>query len=360
MKKLLKIVLIVLCVLIAIPALALGYFVIANKVTDSDVLEYAQDTNADYFEGIHGTIYIPADAYNAWQMYNNYEEEEIDRDMGYAESVGINAIRVFTSYEYWLDNPDKFFEHFEHLIVCCESHGIRLLPVLFEDCGVDNTLENRTANTDETGFCVCSPCRDIQKNKDRFSEVDEYIDAFMKKYGSDERLLAIEVMNEPHILRGNLGFANYALEKVRSYNGSVPLSMGQLTIFHNLLFAGKLDIYQYHDNYPNSETRMILQMKLGNWLQKVTGRPFWLTEWQRIRTSGGGWGDADIPDEEKTPDLASLAGIINEYKVCNFFWSLMVKEAYLPTQRLNGTFNGLFYPDGSVYSQEDLQAITIK
>ena len=41
----------------------------------------------------------------------------------------------------------------------------------------------------------------------------------------------------------------------------------------------------------------------------------------------------------------------------SFFWSLMVKPAYLTAQRPNGTFNGLFHEDGSVYSLEDYQAI---
>ena len=57
------------------------------------------------------------------------------------------------------------------------------------------------------------------------------------------------------------------------------------------------------------------------------------------------------------PDYASLAPTIADNDVCSFFWCLMVKQAYLPTQRSNGTFNGLFYEDGSVYSQADLEAI---
>ena len=354
-----KIILGLIGALLLLAVLASGYFVVANKLTKSDVSDYASRTGADYNTGIHGAIYIPSDAYNAWQMYEKYDEAEIDRDLGYAESIGLNAIRVFTSYEYWLEEPEQFFSKFEHLITCAWQHGIRLLPVLFEDCGVDNTEEARKADTDETGFCVCSPERAVQKNRDRYGEVDGYIDAFMERYGNDERLLAIEVMNEPHILSGNIGFAKYALKRVRAFGGSVPLSMGQLTIFHNLLFAGRLDIYQYHDNYPSSEIRLILEMTLGNFFRNLTGRPHWLTEWQRVRLSGGGWGKAEIPESDKTPDLASLAGVIREYEVCDFFWSLMVKEAYLPTQRLNGTFNGLFYPDGSVYSEADREAVAL-
>ena len=35
----------------------------------------------------------------------------------------------------------------------------------------------------------------------------------------------------------------------------------------------------------------------------------------------------------------------------------MIKPAYLPAQRPNGTFNGLFHEDGSVYSIEDFLAV---
>jgi len=35
----------------------------------------------------------------------------------------------------------------------------------------------------------------------------------------------------------------------------------------------------------------------------------------------------------------------------------MVKKAYLPPQREKGTINGLFWPDGSVWSLKDARAI---
>ena len=52
-----------------------------------------------------------------------------------------------------------------------------------------------------------------------------------------------------------------------------------------------------------------------------------------------------------------MAATIKESGLGNFFWSLMVKPAYLSTQRPNGTFNGLFHEDGSVYSREDYLSI---
>ena len=57
------------------------------------------------------------------------------------------------------------------------------------------------------------------------------------------------------------------------------------------------------------------------------------------------------------PALATLAPTVYASGAGSFFWSLMVKPAYLMAQRPNGTFNGLFHEDGSVYSLEDYQAV---
>jgi hypothetical protein len=37
--------------------------------------------------------------------------------------------------------------------------------------------------------------------------------------------------------------------------------------------------------------------------------------------------------------------------------TLMMKQAYLPAQRAKGTINGLFWPDGSLWSSADARAI---
>lgn len=72
---------------------------------------------------------------------------------------------------------------------------------------------------------------------------------------------------------------------------------------------------------------------------------------------GSGWGGRGIAAGERTTDYASLAPTVYSYPIGSFFWSLMVKPAYLRAQRLNGTVNGLFWPDGAVTSLKDARAI---
>ncbi len=313
-----------------------------------------------YFHNVKGAVYFPSRAYNAWQTWNELDSEEIDRDFGYAQDAGINALRMFASFEFWQEQPEAFFGRFEQVITLSEKHGIRIMPVLFEDCGTDNTPETRTDKNPHTAICVCSPCRAIQHDPARWTEVHAYVDAFMRRYGSDKRLLAIECMNEPHWESGNVPFAQHVVALAKSYKGSVPLTIGCITLLHNLYFGDDLDVYQYHDNFPQSAENLGFVIREANRVQELIGKPCWLTEWQRVREAGPGWDTAVIPQEYTVPALATLAPTVYAGGMGSFFWSLMVKPAYLMAQRPNGTYNGLFHEDGSVYSLEDYQEIAGK
>ena len=313
--------------------------------------------DASYFTDIRGAVYFPSRAYNAWQTWNELDEAEIDRDFGYAQDARLNALRMFTSYEYWQENGDTFFERFERVVQLAVRHGIRLMPVLFEDCGVDTTPQTRQDKNPHTAVCTCSPCRAVQRDPARYAEVDGYVDAFFERYGSDSRLLAIELMNEPHMQNQNVDFARYVVARARQKGGSVPLTIGCINLWHNLYFEGMLDVYQYHDNFPGSAAFLEMEMREARGVQEVSGKPCWLTEWQRVREKGPGWDVAAIPHEDTLPALHTLAETVYGTGMGSFFWSLMVKPAYLTAQRPNGTFNGLFHEDGSVYSLEDYQAI---
>ncbi len=316
--------------------------------------------DSSYFSGIRGAVYFPSRAYNPYQTWRDLNPDEIARDFGYAQDAGLNALRMFVSYEFWLEQPDTFFERFEKVISLSAEYGIRIMPVLFEDCGADNTPENRVNRDPHTAVCVCSPCRAVQKDPARWVEVHAFVDAFMRGYGSDTRLLAIECMNEPHWESGNVPFARHIVKLARSYQGTVPLTIGCITLWHTLYFGDDLDIYQYHHNFPCSTEDLRRVIKDASTVQELTGKPCWLTEWQRVREAGPGWDTAVIPQEYTVPALATLAPTVYQNASGSFFWSLMVKPAYLMAQRPNGTYNGLFHEDGSVYSLEDYQAIAGK
>jgi len=308
---------------------------------------------------IRGAVYIPARAYNAYQMWRDYSDSESRRDMGFAASVNLNALRIWASYDYWLEEPAGFKHKFDLLLDAASENGLRIMPSLFEDCGADNSKEALTNRSPLTAVAVKSPGRAIEQDERLWDGPKRFIEWFFDIYKDDSRLLAIEIMNEPHLKARNYKFAQAMLAHANQRRGRIALTMGCMRLEHNLYFIDHgLDICQFHDNFPRSEKEFTALLEEAKSIELLTGRPVWLTEWQRIRRAGPGWDVEKLERSEITPDLASLAPIIREVGVGNFLWSLMVKPAYLQAQRPNGTFNGIFHEDGSVYSLADARAVS--
>lgn len=308
---------------------------------------------------INGTIYIPAKPYNAYQMWKEYEPEVIERDLEYARSIQINALRIWFSYEYWLEDRNGIEKAYEHFLKTAAEKGMLVLPSLFEKCGIEPTEEAKNDKNPLTAVCISSPAKEIYENPERYADPAEYIKWFIDRYKNDARHLAIEVMNEP-IGKMRIHFAREMLKAAKEQQGSLPLTIGCINIEDNVYFLDiGIDILQHHMNFPKSkewiEQRLRKVIEAGELLNK----PVWLTEWQRIRTISSGWGEEQLEGNEWQPDYAAYAEILKDYpEVGTFFWSLMIKAAYLPPQRKKATLNGVFHEDGSVWSLQDARAIS--
>lgn len=312
---------------------------------------------------IRGAVYVPAGAYNAPQMWKNFRIQNVQRDFGYAQQVHVNALRLWASYAYWRQHPRRFHHRFNLLLKAAHAHHIRILVSLFENDGVPPTPENMWNTNPRNAFDVQSPGRRIAAGNPRlWSGPREFLVWFMNHYRNDDRLLAIEVMNEPSNSTpkriGTVPFAKSMFRTAKSMQGKVPLTLGSsnINIAREFIPLG-LDVIEIHDNFPPSTQALSQVIETALAVGKQAGLPVWLTEWQRVRRGGNGWNGEDIPASEKVPDYASLAATVHHYDIGSFFWSLMVKPAYLPSQRRNGTMNGLFWPNGAVESEKDARAI---
>ena len=309
---------------------------------------------------LRGAVYIPIRAYNAPQFWRDYCPLETRRDLGYAKQIRLNALRVWTSYKFWRVDPEAFEKNFDDFLDACEEAGMGAYPSLFENCGVPPTERATWGNDYDRTLCVNSPHKaEIAAKPERYGETAEYVEWFMKRYRDDKRILAIEIMNEPG--KVTVSFAKAMLKVAVPLRGTVPLTMGSSG--HGgaaqYLELG-CDIIQYHNNFPGSREGSKRAMDAGMELAKKHGVPIWMAEWQRIRPSGAGFGKkgGGIPDADRYTFLASMAADVQQHEMGTFFWSLMVKPAYLGGQRANGTINGLFWPDGAVWSLEDARAVS--
>ena len=311
----------------------------------------------DYFDEIRGAAYIPVRTCNAYQHWKEYSSEVTERDFSFAGKLNINAIRLWVSYEYWLEDPMKFKASFENLLSIADKKGIRIMPSLFECCGKEPTPEHLVDRDQFTCDAVRSPGTEITEDRTRWSEPFSFLDWFMDEYKFDSRILAIEVTNEPKNTADQI-LAIALLKRAQSAAGSRPITLGAEVLADNVLYDSYIDIYQTHENMHESEGEFRHILDRSRIIQEINKKPVWVTEWQQIRPGGWGFGEGQKVDKKwLRPRHFTMAPIFQEYGLGNFVWNLMLRPAYLSVPRSVGTFNGLFHEDGSVYSLKDAQAV---
>jgi hypothetical protein len=342
------------CGRLALAAMVLGFAVSARAAQSAVAAPNSRDMGSQ----VHGAIYVAYGAYNAPQMWKNFNADETKRDFGYAKKINVNALRIWASYEYWQTNPADFEKKLDTMLKLAKEDHIRILFSLFENDGTEPTQEHMWDTNPRTALDVQSPGVAIATDPSKWEAPRGFIQWFMKKYANDPRLCGIEVMNEPN--PKSLDFAKSMFKTAASMRGTVPLTIGSARLAQAVEFIPLgLNLIEFHQNFPKTLDQLNGEIEAAMAAGKKYNIPVWLTEWQRVRAGGAGFdGKAGHMDsKEANIDYAPVADDIRKYPVGTFFWCLMVKEAYLGGQRKNGTVNGLFWPDGSVWSLKDARAI---
>ena len=59
---------------------------------------------------LRGSNFIPSSAVNQLEMWQapTFDPKTIDRELGYAQSIGFNAMRVFLHHVAWQEDPSGF------------------------------------------------------------------------------------------------------------------------------------------------------------------------------------------------------------------------------------------------------------
>lgn len=309
-----------------------------------------EESESSRLTDVRGAVYFPSRTFNQYQAWELYDPEETVRDLSYARSVNLNALRTLVSYEYWRDNPVESQRKLDHLFAAAAEREIRVLPVLFESIGEEPTAENLHDRDVLHNGAIRSPSHQVIANESEWSGPHQFVRWFVARYGDHDGLLAVEVMNEPGEWADRVRFCQAMLQSARGADPETPLTMGCLDLSNNFQYDDPgLDIFQFHYNLPPTAAHMETALAEASRLSRETETPVWLTEWQRTR---------EEPPDVLVPNYSSLAATVREGDVAgDFFWQLMLKPAYGYVQRAKGRLNGLFYEDGWVYSADDARAI---
>jgi hypothetical protein len=303
---------------------------------------------------------MPFAAWNAYQMWANYENRVIERELDMAASLGLDSLRVFGSYERWREDGSSFFAHVDHFLSECKKRGIDPVVILFEAQPKEEPTEHNLTTTDPAeAFAVHSPSRRDVIQPRNWSGYARSPLHFARRWGqevaSDSRLLATEIMNEPGDVQPRQDFVKEMLTEVRTHAPSATLTMGCKDLEYNLVYDedDELDIHQFHMNLPSDRAAAEDYLQRAAEHRRETEKPLWCSEWQRTRTE---------PPSRFLPNYKSLVPLMqraqgNDYIDGDFFWGLMLKPAYLKKPRRKGRINGVFHPDGRPFDPYDFAAL---
>lgn len=134
-----------------------------------------------------------------WQV-DTFDPETIDRELGWAASIGMNSVRVFLHNLLWSDEGDSYLDRIDQVLAMCADHGMTMMPVLFD--GVWNPQPALGPQPQPTpgvhnSVWVQGPGADVLHDPSRWPELRRYVEAVVNRFGSDPRICVWDLFNEP-------------------------------------------------------------------------------------------------------------------------------------------------------------------
>jgi len=195
---------------------------------------------------LRGSDFIPSTAINQLEMWQaeSFDAVTIDRELGWAESIGMNIMRVYLHHLAWETDPQGFKSRMEKYLAIADKHKISTLFVFFDDCW--NPVYHAGKQPDpKPGVHNSGWVRDpgnLGDDTTHYPVFERYVKDVLTHFANDKRIVLWDLYNEP----GNSDYGNKSmrlLKKVyqwaREVNPSQPISSGvwnkslvDLNIFH--------------------------------------------------------------------------------------------------------------------------------
>jgi hypothetical protein len=149
-----------------------------------------------------GANYIPSDAINELEMFQATTFNPVlnDKELGMAESIGMNTVRVFLQDQLWQQDPDGFKQRLDAFLTIASRHGIRPILVLFDSCWDPypklGPQHPPIPGVHNSGW-VQSPGAEELTNPADEPLLEAYVKGIVGAFANDPRVLAWDIWNEP-------------------------------------------------------------------------------------------------------------------------------------------------------------------
>lgn len=320
-----------------------------------------------------GCNYAPSTAINQIEMWQaeTFDPVTIDRELGWAESLGFNSIRVFLHDLIWLNDP-KYGDRIERFLRIADKHKIGVMFVLFDSVWDPNPRlgpqRAPTPHLHNSGW-VQGPGAEVLRNPELFEKRKEYVQGVIRRFGKDRRVQVWDLWNEPDNTNNNsygsqepqgkaglvLPLLKKTYEWAREVNPIQPITAGvwsgewsdpsKLKAWERYVLE-ESDIITYHTYGSLAD-----QQKRIAWLRPY-GRPILCTEYM-ARPMNSTF-EAILPYLKEQRVGAYNWGFVSGKTQTIYPWDSWLKRY---TAEPPVWFHDIFHTDGTPYREEEVALI---
>ena len=305
---------------------------------------------------VRGCNFIPSTAINQLEMWQKetFDPATIDRELGYAEGIGLNAMRVFLHHVAWEVDPSGFKNRMKQYLTIADKHHIKTMFVFFDDCWDENYATGKQRapkpGIHNSGW-IRDPGKLLYDQPVVMGTLEKYVRDVLTTFKNDKRILLWDVYNEP----GNSGYGSkslFLLSEIfkwgREINPDQPLSAGvwakNLTDLNTFQLANS-DVITYH-NYDKEPEHEEAIDTLKNY-----GRPLICTEYM-ARTRGSLF--KNIMPLLKENNVGAINwGFVSGKTNTIYAWDTPMPNGDEPKV----WFHDIFRKDGTPYSEDEVTLI---
>ena len=322
-----------------------------------------------------GSNYVPASAINELEMWqaDSFDAAAIDKELGWAEGIGMTTMRVFLHDLPWQQDAAGFRARIDRFLDIASTHHIRPLLVLFDSCWDPNPRLGKQREprpgVHNSGW-VQSPGAAALQDATQYPRLEAYVTGVVGRFGRDDRVLGWDIWNEPDNTNGSsygrqepankielvLGLLKNAFLWARAANPEQPLTSGvwqgdwsapEKLSATNRLQLQMSDVISFHnyDRPPEFERRV-------GWLERYH-RPILCTEYM-ARGNGS--------------TFQGILPVAVKHGVAAYNWGLVAgkTQTFLPWDSWQKPyvdrapavwFHEVFRTDGTPYRPEEIEVI---
>lgn len=311
-----------------------------------------------------GCNYVPSTAVNPTEMWQaaTFDPETIDRELGWASSLGMNSVRVFLQYLVWEDDPDGLLDRMDEFLMIADRHGISTMFVFFDDVafsGDEPYLGPQDDPLPDTHNSQWTPSPGHKRVRDRsyWPELEEYVRSIIDTFATDDRIICWDLYNEPgnsDMYPDSIPLVRESFAWARNAAPAQPVTVGcnwnpEMTELNEV--ANELsDVISFHD-YNDLEITRDRVDELAE-----LGRPLLCTEW--LARSRDNFVETHLPYYREQGIGCYTWGLVNGKIQTHLPWrtaQVSIAEATKETETPDVWFHDLFHTDGTAYIETEIE-----